>query len=439
MKKITFIIVLLLSVYGYSQSVQTTLQVEGRHLTLTNGDTITLRGINYPLIDDGDVSLTNASQYQHKIDQAALTGANCIRLPWYTNGKHWRDVQTPGTVDGYVTNGNLSAIIGYCIQKGMIPILELHDPGYITCTDNWTYFNSTVKNWWKSTAVLALIQEHKEHLIINLANEFGQVMWANNSTTALNTFKTNYNTLISELRALNVNVPIMIDAPDCGQSSTSLLSIAPAMVTADTKHNLIFSSHAYWYGYADTQPEVAVKLNEAVTANVCFILGEVASTQDSDGCGDLDLSDLYPIVLEEACSRNIGWLAWTFDQDCSDARELTTNGEFANLTTYGNDIVNNDVYGLIGGSCSAQALMGVKNSVAALTMVAYPNPVNNVVSFTNTNAVKQITIYNALGTLVKTINAGFDNVPMADLSAGVYLFRATTIDGRTYQQKLIKN
>ena len=437
MKKITLILMCFVSFYGYSQTPQTTLKVEGKQLTLVNGDTITLRGINYPLIDDGAVSLSNATQYQHKIDQAALTGANCIRLPWYTNGKHWRDVQTPGTVNGYLTNGHLSNIIGYCIQKGMIPILELHDPGFITCSNDWNYFNTTVKNWWKSPEVLALIEEHKEYLIINPANEFGYAMWGNEG--ALNTFKTNYNTLISELRALNIDVPIMIDAPDCGQSSTQLLSIAESMVTADAEHNLIFSAHAYWYAYANTAAAVQTKLNEAQDTNVCFVLGEVASTQDDASCGQYSLATLYPIILQEACSRNIGWLAWTYDQDCSSPRELTSDGEFANLTTYGNDIVYNTTYGLIGGTCSAQPLLATTAIAAATTFAAYPNPMGETVSFTHVQDLKEIQIYNILGTLVKTVNSGFSNVAVGGLSNGVYLFTATTLDGRTYQQKLVKN
>ncbi|WP_161627183.1 cellulase family glycosylhydrolase [Flavobacterium subsaxonicum] len=437
MKKVTFLVLLcLLSFSGFSQTPQT-LRVINKQLTLTNGDTVTLRGINYPLIDDGGISLSNAAQYQHKIDQAALTGANCIRLPWYTNGKHWRDVQTPGTINGYVNNGHLSNIIGYCIQKGMIPILELHDPGFITCSNDWTYFNSTVKNWWKSPEVLELIEEHEEHLIINLANEFGYVMWGNDG--ALNTFKTNYNTLISELRALNVDVPIMIDAPDCGQSSTQLLSIAESMVTSDPDHNLIFSAHAYWYSYANTQAAVQTKLNQANNTNVCFVLGEVANTQDDATCGQYSLANLYPIILQEACTRNIGWLAWTYDQDCSSPRELTSDGEFANLTTYGNDIVYNTTYGLISGTCNAQPVMATNALTATKTLTAYPNPITETVSFTHATEIKQVQVYNLLGTLVKTISSGFTNVGMHDLSAGVYLFKATTLDGRTYQQKIIKN
>ncbi|WP_430406854.1 cellulase family glycosylhydrolase [Fluviicola sp.] len=326
-KQFTFLLIALISAF-HATSQQNTLQVVGKNLTSINGQTIILRGVNYGLINQGDISLDDAAGYQDYIDEVANTGANAVRIPWYTDGQNWRDIPgppsngTPGTVDGYVTNGHLSNIIAYCISKKMIPILSIHDDSFITCKDNWPYFNSTVINFWTDPDVLALINTNKAHLIISLANEFDQVRWTASPATELVTFKTNYNTAIATMRQAGVNVPIMIDAPDCGQSSSELLSIAEEMNQTDTRHNLIFSSHAYWYGYASTLSQVQTKLNEAQNTNVCFILGEVATNQDGSNpgeCGLNDLSALYPIILDEACSRNIGWLAWTFSLDCSPA------------------------------------------------------------------------------------------------------------------------
>lgn len=200
-----------------------TFQVEGKTLTSGSGQEIILRGINYPIIDDGNISLSNTSQYQHKIDQAAMTGANALRIPWYTDGTHWRDKQVPGTVSGYVSNGHLGGILAYCHEKGMIPVPEIHNA---TCSNDWNYFNNTVMSWRNSAVVLDLIENHKEYLIINLANEFGYVRWTGNQAAALSVFQKNYNSAIAGLRAQGVEVPIMVDAPDCGQSSTELLSIA---------------------------------------------------------------------------------------------------------------------------------------------------------------------------------------------------------------------
>lgn len=248
-KKITILALIFSHLNSFSQ---TTLKVMGRNLTLTTGQTVVLRGVNYPIINEGSISLNNPAQYQAYIDQVAQTGANAIRIPWYTSGKSWRDQPanggTIGTVNSYVSGGHLNNIIAYCITKGMIPILSIHDDNYITCNADWNYFNSTVMNFWTSPAVLSLIENNKAKMIINLANEFDYVRWTGNQTTALNNFKANYNAAITTLRNVGVTVPIMIDAPDCGQSSTELLSIAANMNTNDPQHNLIFSSHAYWGG-----------------------------------------------------------------------------------------------------------------------------------------------------------------------------------------------
>ena len=153
------LILFLFFLYGFhAQAIS--LQTYGRYLKNGSGDTIILRGVNYALIDDGSISLANPTQYQNKINQVVMTGANCIRLPWYTSGTHWRDLPssggTAGTVQGYVTNGHLSNIIAYCHSKGLLVILELHDG---TCSNNWTYFNST------GTGRRDRIREHLEQTL----------------------------------------------------------------------------------------------------------------------------------------------------------------------------------------------------------------------------------------------------------------------------------
>jgi len=434
MKNFTYSLLLIGSL---ASAQQTTLEVNGKVLTTVSDQEIVLRGINYPIIDEGSISLANAAQYQHKIDQAALTGANAIRIPWYTSGTHWRDnpqFGTPGTVQGYVANGHLGNLLAYCHQKGMVPILEIHNA---TCSNDWNYFNNTVMPFWTSPAIQNLIETHKEYLIINLANEFGQVRWTGNQAAALNTFTSNYNTAIAGLRSLGIDVPIMIDAPDCAQSSTELLSVAEAMVDADPVHNLIFSSHAYWFGYANSGALVEQKLDEAANSSVCFVLGEVANTQDGDTCGSISLSNLYPTILTEACERNIGWLAWTYDLDCSSPREMTTNGEFSTLTAWGNDLVYNSNYGLLSDSpCAAQQLSTEK--VPGSDMVLFPNPAGDRFGISGSDGIAFVEIYDVSGRIVKVIDSGFGSVSLIGLEPGHYIVKAVTSDKSFKTFRLLK-
>lgn len=442
MKKL-LLLFMLIPLLNFAQ----TMYVEGKDLYTSGGQIITLRGINYPMIDEGTGTLGNEKQYKFKIEEAAKTGANAIRIPWYTNGTHWLDVQTPGTIDGYVNDGTLSEIIRYSHEKGMIPILELHDPNLyvngvlveerITCSNNWNYFNTVVSNWWKSQVILDLIEENKEYLIINLANEFGYANWTGNSQQAMNVFETNYSTLIHEIRQLGVEVPIMIDAPDCGMSSTELLSISESIQDTDPAHNLIFSAHTYWQAYAPTTAAIETKLDEIAATNVPFLLGEVASRQDVSGSCSHALD--YPTILTKSCERNIGWLAWAYTQDCN-LRVMTTNGVFNTLTNYGQDLVYNANYGLIsGGECAAEPLSTtdeILNQNSKYKIV--PNPAHTEISINNSNEIEEVKIFNLTGSLIQTIQTDFHKVNISFLANGVYTLQITNKEGKKSITKLLK-
>ena len=440
MKKKYFITILIIQISVFAQN---TMQVVGKNLNTATGQNFIMRGVNYPLINQGNISLSNAASYQFYIDEVAKTGANTIRIPWYTNGQSWRDLPasggTPGTVNGYVTNGHLSNIIAYCITKNMVPILSIHDDSFITCKTGWTHFNTAVMNFWTSPAVLSLIETNKAHIIINLANEFDFVRWTGNQASALNTYKTNYNVAITTIRNAGVNVPIMIDAPDCGQSSTELLSIAESMNLADSRQNLIFSSHTYWGGYASTLAQVQAKLNEAQNTNVCFVLGEVAKNQDNNSCGDLDLSALYPLILTEACARNIGWLAWSFNLDCSPARQMTTNGIFNNLTAFGNNIVYNTNYGLKSTNGCQATLSTYNFDLNDISVSIYPNPSNGIFSIsTNYNQISSIKAFDVFGKEI-IINDRSKNT-FSIQKDGIYFLKINFDNGKMIHKKImVKN
>lgn len=442
MKK-SLLLFMLLPVLSFAQ----TMYVEGKDLYTASGQKITLRGINYPIIDEGLATLGNEAQYKFKIDEAAKTGANAIRIPWYSNGVHWLDVANPGTIDGFVNDGTLSEIIRYSHKKGMIPILELHDPNLrdangnviayrITCSNNYEYFNTVARNFWKSQAILDLIEENKEYLIINLANEFGYAYWTDNSQQAMNVFETNYSTLIHEIRQLGVDVPIMIDAPDCGMSSTELLSISASLQDTDPEHNLIFSAHAYWQAYAPTTEAIETKLSEIEASNVPFLLGEVASRQDVTGSCSHALD--YPTILTKSCEKNIGWLAWAYTQDCS-SRVMTTNGIFNTLTNYGQDLVYNATYGLISGECAAEPLRTndeISNQNSKYKV--YPNPSQNEIGLDKTNEIQEVKLLDLSGKLIQTIKKDFHKINVSFLANGIYTLEIKNNQGKKSSVKFIK-
>ena len=416
--------------FGFSQ----TLGVSGKYIT-KNGSNIILRGINYPFIDDGNINLASPTSYQFYLNEASKTGANTMRIAWYLPGTHWRDIQTPGTVQGYINNGHLSNILTYTESKNMIPILEIHNG---TCGNDWNLFNNSIIPFWKSSQMLSIINTHQGNLIINLANEFGNARWTGNVTTAMTTFKTNYKNAITQLRNAGITVPIMIDAPDCGQSSSELLSVAQEIYNHDPLHKIIFSAHAYWGGYASSTTNMETKLNEMSNSGLCWFLGEIANNQNDNACGDLDLSSYYPALLTKLCQKQIGWAAWAYDQDCSSSREMTTNGFFSNLTTYGNDIVNNPNYGLKStsgcGVSSSGTLSSSEINIGNSDKV-YPTIFSDKI-FLETSQEGHYEIFNMEGKLLSqgNLEKGKNEIYTMNLSKGIYLFKTKD---KTY--KLIKH
>lgn len=424
-KKIYLLFTFFIGVWSLTAQVYPTLKVVGPELRKVNGSEVVLKGVNYNLLDDGAIYLTqNAQTYMNYIDQVALTGSNSIRIPWFTNKfNHWRkDYPNTGTPQSALDGGQLSNLIGYCYTKGLIPILELHD---YTCDNNWTNFSNEITNWWLQPSVLNLINSHKEYLIINIANEFGKVRWTNNQTQSLNTFKTHYQALITSLRSAGVHVPIMIDAPDCGQSSTELLSIADDLLIADPQSNLIFSAHTYWYGYAGNVNSVDAKINEIVAADVCFVFGEVSNRQDVTGNpadGVYNLDAVYKRVLLKACENRIGRLVWAFNHDWHTDREMSPTSNVNNLTPFGNDVLYNPVYGFINGSC--ETILNTEE--LAIDLKIYPNPTSDFL-YTNLNFhVNKIIIYNEAGKVVKTLDEGFDKIDLTLFNSGIYYLNIYT-------------
>ncbi len=316
-----------------------TLYTKGRYLYDSSGQKIVLRGINLPLLDDWDFPQSD------KLAELEKTGANAVRIQWY------KDYGQP-TRPAYSLQ-NLDNFLAKCKANKIVPILGLWD---LTCKSNPTLLNTQLIPWWTSEPVLAVLKKHQRYLIVNPANELGVYRWANNSAEALETYKTSYKNAIASIRQ-HLQVPIMIDAPDCGTSIEVFTKIGRELINSDPDRNLLFSGHAYWAAYDGIS-----HLNAVIQANLPIVFGEIANKQDESIAGktvycyyDLDgikenhppQNDFtYQALLTVLKEQEIGWLAWCWWKDGCARREMTQNGNFSGLTPYGNDLVNNPIYGL---------------------------------------------------------------------------------------------
>lgn len=406
------------------------IHTSGKYILGPCNDTLLLRGMNYAPYNWG-YTLSDI-----KFDEIAKTGANCVRIPWY--------YYNPGA-SIYTNFVALDSAISKCVQSKMIAIIELHD--YTCGTD--TVPVSIGANWFKSNSVLPILMKYKHSIIVNIANEALQVNWQNNKVKALADYTSVYQNIVNTLRAVNgFDFPIMIDAPDCGQSSDVFLNnnTAANLIIADPKHNLIFSAHAYWYGYAgNDSAQMAAKINSVVAANIPFVLGEIANEQDDANPCAYQLN--YKPLLNYCQSQKIAWLAWSWDHDICPNRQVSSTGNFANLTTYGNEIVNNPNYGLSKKPAAKSKYLekgtcvntvGIIENNGTATVAIYPNPSNGYFTIQNMPENSLITVTDMMGK-----NIGYELIGKSSLqltaAPGIYFITLTENNNSTQTIKLVVN
>ncbi len=344
--------------------IDSILQVSGRFLRYPNGDTVILHGVNVPVYHSG---------YVNDLDNVASaiknnTYVNAVRIPWYSK----QVLSAIGNPPYYSTYANLDSAISIYASKKILPIVDLHD--LTALGDNSvTGFNKYVVKFWTDTAVLRIIRKHKNHIILNLANEWGATWAGLTGATFVNT----YGALIQKLRTAGLTMPIMIDAPDGGANSDFLIANGQAVINKDVKLNIILSVHTYWSqengAIVNCPADYVTKIKALYTSNLPFILGEVSdwAVQGSNGqdhestppvsfaCPGLSSPNKYAVnynaILPQAMKYKIGFFAWTWYQDGLIVRNIynQNTGLTKNTSTNAGSWPNNML--------SATVVYGLKN------------------------------------------------------------------------------
>jgi mannan endo-1,4-beta-mannosidase len=313
------------------------LSVSGRFLYDRHGNQVILRGVNYAPLD------TDVYPGTDYLDEVLQTGANAIRIAWW--------ITYPNPRPAY-TIDNLANLLDRCIAANVVPIVEM---AQIPCPTDTSPLNAQLIPWWTSAAVVAVLQPRQSCLILNLANELGEYQWADNPAASLTQYVADYTTALQAMRTAGYVCPLMIDAPDCGISNQVFTMAGAQLVAADG--NILLSTHAYWAGFDGTS-----NVAPAVAANLPVIFGEVAN-KEGDPPNNLPIYDLdgIPVPTYEApptgfnykdfltkvlLPNQIGWLMWSWFPDDVPERNMSSDGSYASLTAYGQDVVGNPVYGL---------------------------------------------------------------------------------------------
>lgn len=404
-----------------------TIYVDGSHIMGPCSDTLWLKGVNYAPYNWG------YSPAELNISEVAQTGANCIRLPWYYNPSG----ASPIAIYGDLVK--LDSALSKSIANDLIPIVELHD---LTC-QNDTSTLLAMGNWFIQPAVITLIDKYKHSIIINIANEALYVNWAGNPSLAQTRFVNTYTAIVNTIRTAGVTVPIMIDGPDCGTNLDVLSTVGPMLQLNDPVNNLIFSAHAYWYAYANNDSATMQgKINTAIQSGIPFVFGEIANLQDDVTMCQYTLN--YQPLLNICAAEKIGWIAWSWDHDGCAARQMSTAGAFSSLTAYGNDLVNNPVYGmlsnpwprsefLVNGACGTSYIN--ENSMVHTSI--YPNPNNGDFYVQTDQVIISTDCFDLMGKqyIVKCIDQKHFQIQNAN--TGMYYIQQKFANGNQTIQKIL--
>lgn len=283
--------------------------VDGTALRDSSGHAFVIRGNNFPVF-------WFPVDYKPSIGAAASLGCNAARLVWQLQQETW----TPSL-------SVLDAAIAECVNKKLVPVVELHDFTGGTSPANI----ADAAAYYIRGDVKTIIDKYSHVIILNIANEWG----GSGITNAA--WKNAYLPAIAALRNAGYKMPLMIDAPGYGQQETAIVEYGQELLNADPLHNIIFSAHAYsnW----NTGSTLASRINAILDKKLCFVFGEFGwNVPDNQQPADFVCKVDAPLLMQLCQSKAVGYMGWSWKgnnaanacfeicNSWSDTSQLTTWG-----------------------------------------------------------------------------------------------------------------
>ena len=290
---------------------------KGQQLLDPSGKTFIARGVNLRFGDDPKARLQS-------IHAISMTGANLVRLQLRadTSAK-----QLQLAMDDIVKNG----------MAAMPYLWEVQ--GKITCTAEEAHIRELTETLWLGRWKTVLQDpKYQAHLLINIANEWGKGAWDSSSADGYVSWLNTYKDLIPKFREAGYRVPLVIDAPGCGQDYKAFgQDRAKALVEADPERNVVFSVHAYQAKWSNSG-RIAAGLTGIRSIGLPVIIGEFGGVRQPGFFAIEHMS----LLEQTAGSRPIGWIASSWIGSEGEAKHLdmsTEAGKLA-LTERGKEIVD---------------------------------------------------------------------------------------------------
>ncbi|GEM_PF-1807524 len=159
---------------------------------------------------------------------------------------------------------------------------------------------------------------------------------------------------------------------------------------------------------------------------------EVKYSTDYDGQGDPASATWMDLPSYELSPGS-----WEFKRTIVDISSYSGNIYFAFIYTSSAAIDNKwEVTGIYVSGVDDTATN--LNTKQVSKIIISPNPFDNEIQVKASNDVQSITLYNAVGQVVKIDNAGVNRLVTTDLSKGMYILHVKLVDGSTSVQKVIK-
>lgn len=287
--------------------------ISGTELIDDNGKPFVMKGYSIPLswfVNDVNGNIANMRD---------RTGANAMRI----------------VVNTSTADQAWQTAVENCIRNKVIPMVELHD---VTGNTNPARLDDMAKFWAAKKAYLTR-PDIAKHILINVANEWGDWAMANNGQA---TWRDAYKTAITTLRNAGIQTTLVIDAPGWGQDlrdANALKAHAKELMAHDPRKNLLFSIHMYCEWAKNGTSKIVPTLADLKMAGIPLIVGEFGYQHDNGKGGVCDIDEV--LILNTCQANGQGWLAWSWKGNGSPVEYLDLSQDWGgtNLSAWGRTIV----------------------------------------------------------------------------------------------------
>ncbi len=252
-----------------------------------SGKPVLLRGINLRY----DV---NPSESLAGIAAIRSVGSNVVRLH----------------LERDTTAEQLENALIQVVEQDYIAILVFTGPeGEVACTSAMAAIDNAVTNRWLNSWMPVLSQARfQSHIMLNIANAWGPVdIFSSAASQSYEGYIATYKEYIRRFRTMGFKVPLVIDAPGCGEDHHAFMGgRAQELLAADSQHNLVLSVHAFTTPW-NSERKIRENTGDLQRLQMPFIVGSFGGS-GAPGGATVDHDELmYMATGNRALTLNLPW------------------------------------------------------------------------------------------------------------------------------------